>query len=173
MHLFILNTDDSNIINVMVFKEFTLEFSWCDLEPLNQIPSLKSMYFIELKKTESRKKGTYLKSLILNQLLNAIRNIKIIMFILKSHIPSFKIPVFGNGVSGRLIVFPVAFEDVWAREPQLTCFTGTEFFAFCGDVFGAHVWEYFSGGADGGVPFVPWLCGNVSRMLVIKNLASI
>lgn len=147
MHVLIFNSDDGDIIDVMVFEEFAFKFSWCNLLPTYQ-------YTLRTSKEHTT---TYLKPLVLNQLLHPIRNVKVMIFVLISHVSGFEIAVFGDGVLSRLFVFPVAFEDVWTCEPQFAGLSGTEFFAVGGNVFGAHVWEHFSCGADGGVPFVPWL----------------
>jgi hypothetical protein len=98
-----------------------------------------------------------LESLILNQFLHTIRNVEIMFVVLETYIARFEVPVRGDGVCSRFFVFPIPLEDIGACKPEFSRLAWTQFFTIRGNVFCAHVWEHFSYGADGGVPFVPWL----------------
>jgi hypothetical protein len=98
-----------------------------------------------------------LKPLILDQLLDAIRDVEIMLLVLKPNISRLEVAVLCDRVLRRVRLVPVTLEDVRALEPELAGLARAELRTLGRDVLGGHVGEHLADGADRRIPFFPWL----------------
>lgn len=149
-----VDADDGDVVDFGVFHEDTFEFCATRVDLLVYV-----FYANEKSGRGGFTGGRNLEAVVFDQLLYAVRNVKVVLLVLEPHVAGLEVSVLGDCVLRVRRALPVALEHVGTFEPELALLAGAELFPFGGDVLGRHVWEHFADRADGGVPFVPGLFG--------------
>lgn len=130
--VWIIDTNNADIIDIWVGHQDALKLSWWNLE-----------------------------TLVLDQLLSTISDVKVAFLVHVSDISSTEESIFGKSVLGSSLVVQVSEEDVWSLDVQLTSLSCWQLFLIWSDKLGDLVWEQTTNRSTSTLPVLPWL--GVSR----------